>query len=71
MKIKEHFGSFTLKLYDNIELVHGSFNSKYEREYFISEISKDNEVEFAYVSRLIDGEIVNEVIFDNKSNCKI
>jgi hypothetical protein len=68
MKSKNSFGSFTLELYSNIEVVHGTFNSEYEREYFISEISKDNEVVSACVSTLIDGEIVNEVIFDNKSN---
>jgi hypothetical protein len=59
------FGSFTLKLYNSPEPVNGSFNSDMERDYFISEISKDTEVESASVSKLIEGEIVTEVIFNN------
>jgi hypothetical protein len=59
------FGSFSLKLYNSHEPVYGSFNSDMERDYFISEISKDTEVESASVSRLIDGEIITETIFNN------
>jgi hypothetical protein len=65
MKHNNPFGSFTLKLYNSPEPVNGSFNSDMERDYFISEISKDTEVEFASVSKLIDGEIITETIFNN------
>jgi hypothetical protein len=65
MKHNNPFGSFRLKLYNSPELVEGTFNSDMERDYFISEISKDTEVESASVSKLIEGEIVTEVIFNN------
>jgi len=68
MERNNPFGSFRLKLYNSPELVDGTFNSECERDYFISEISKDNEVESASVSRLIDGKIVTEVIFNNGIN---
>jgi hypothetical protein len=68
MERNNPFGSFRLKLYNSPELVDGTFNSEWERDYFISEISKDNEVESASVSRLIDGKIVTEVIFNNGIN---
>ena len=38
---------------------------KYEYDYFISEISKDVEIEFCSVSRFVDGEIKVEMIIDN------
>ena len=64
MKHNNPFGSFILKLCNSPEIVEGTFHSDLERDYFISEISKDKEVESASVSTLIDGEIVTELIFD-------
>ena len=64
-ELKNPYGAYRLKPYQSIATQCGSFVNKEEYDYFISEISKDVEIEFCSVSRLIDGEIVEEIIFDN------
>ena len=71
MKNNNPFGSFRLKLYNSPELVEGTFNSELERDYFISEISKDEEVESASVSTIVKGEDITEVIFNNGPEGKL
>jgi hypothetical protein len=68
MEHNKNLGSFTLKLCNSDRVITGSFNSEMERDYFISEISKESEVESASISRLIDGKIITEVLFNNEIN---
>jgi len=64
-ELKNPFGSYRLKVYQSPAKQCGSFATKYEYDYFISEISKDVEIEFCSISRLVDGKIVTEIIIDN------
>ena len=64
-ELKNPYGAYRLKAYKSIATQCGSFTNKEEYDYFISEISKDIELEFCSVSRLIDGKIVVEIIIDN------
>ena len=65
-ELKNPYGAYRLKVYHSVATQCGSFTNKYEYDYFISEISKDVEIEFCSVSRFVDGEIVNEIIIDNR-----
>lgn len=67
-ELKNPYGAYRLKAYKSIATQCGSFTNKEEYDYFISEISKDIELEFCSVSRLIDGEIIKEIIIDNGPN---
>ena len=64
-ELKNPYGAYKLKVYHSPGYQCGSFSNKEEYDYFYSEISKDVEIEFCSVSKLIDGEIVTEVIIDN------
>jgi Zn ribbon nucleic-acid-binding protein len=64
-ELKNPYGAYRLKVYHSIATQCGSFATKYEYDYFISEISKDVEIEFCSISRLIDGKIVEELLINN------
>ena len=64
-ELKNPYGAYRLKVYHSVATQCGSFTNKYEYDYFISEISKDVEIEFCSVSRFVDGKIVTEIIIDN------
>jgi|GEM_PF-1773456 len=64
-ELKNPYGAYRLKVYHSPAFQCGSFANEIEYDYFISEISKDVEIEFVSVSKLIDGEIVKEIIVDN------
>ena len=64
-ELKNPYGAYKIKPYGSIARQCGSFANQTEYDYFISEISKDSEIEFCSVSRLVDGKIVTEVIIDN------
>jgi Zn ribbon nucleic-acid-binding protein len=64
-ELKNPYGAYRIKVYHSIATQCGSFATKYEYDYFISEISKDVEIEFCSISRLVDGKIVTEILIDN------
>ena len=64
-EFKNPYGAYRLKGYNSIATQCGSFTNKEEYDHFISEISKELELEYCSISRLIDGKIVTEVIIDN------
>ena len=64
-ELKNPYGAYRLKVYHSVAAQCGSFTNKYEYDYFISEISKDVEIEYCSISKLVDGQIVTEVIIDN------
>lgn len=62
------YGAYKLKTYNSIYHQSGSFATKYEYDYFISEISKEVEIEFASVSQLVGDKVVETIIINNPSN---
>ena len=63
-ELKNPYGAYRLKTHQCVATQCGSFTNKYEYDYFISEISKDVEIEFCSVSRFVDGKIVEEMLIE-------
>jgi hypothetical protein len=63
---KNLYGSYKIKVYGFVGYQCGSFENEMEFDYFLHEITTKEKLEFASVSRVIDGEIVTEIIIDNK-----
>jgi len=64
-ELKNPYGAYRLKVYGSVATQCGSFSNEQEYDYFVSEITKEKELESCTVSRLVDGKIITEVIIDN------
>lgn len=64
-ELKNPFGAYRLKGYNSIATQCGSLANEEQYNELKKTIENDTQVEFCNVSRLIDGEIVTEVIIDN------
>ena len=64
-ELKNPYGAYKLKLYHNIGTQCGSLENEEQYNNFKTANEVDVEIEYCTVSRLIDGEIVTEVIIDN------
>jgi hypothetical protein len=64
-ELKNPYGAYRLKVYHSPAVQCGSFTNKEEYDYFVSEVTKDVELQFCSVSRLVDGKIITETLCDN------
>jgi Zn ribbon nucleic-acid-binding protein len=68
-ELKNPYGAYRVKHYSSIATECGSLASENDYNKFCSEITsflnQENEIEFASISRFIDGSVVAEVIVDN------
>ena len=64
-ELKTPYGAYRLKAYKSIATQCGSLENEEQYNELKKTIEVDVDVEFCSVSRLIDGEIVTEVIIDN------
>ena len=65
-ELKNPYGAYRLKLSTDIGCLCGSFADKEQYDYFCSEIIKEQDLEYCSTSRFVDGQIVTEVIVDNR-----
>ena len=64
-ELKNPYGAYRLKGYNSIATQCGSLANEEQYNELKKTIENDTQVEFCNVSRLIDGEIVTEIIIDN------
>jgi Zn ribbon nucleic-acid-binding protein len=64
-ELKNPYGAYRLKVYHNSGFQCGSLENEEQYNNFKTANEVDVEIEFCSISRLIDGEIVTEVIIDN------
>ena len=64
-ELKEPYGAYRIKYYDSVATQCGSLENESKYNELIQHLSNNESVEFASVSRLIDGEIITENIIDN------
>tara|TARA_R110002126_G_scaffold221527_1_gene366724 strand:+ start:412 stop:879 length:468 start_codon:yes stop_codon:yes gene_type:complete len=64
-ELKNPYGAYRLKLHHNIGTQCGSLENEEQYNNFKTANEVDVEIEYCTVSRLIDGEIVTEIIIDN------
>jgi len=64
-ELKNPYGAYRLRVYNTVGYQCGSLENEEQYNYLKTANEVDVEIEFCSVSRLIDGEIVTEVIIDN------
>jgi Zn ribbon nucleic-acid-binding protein len=64
-ELKNPYGAYRLKAYNSVGAQCGSLENEEDYNYFKTTNQADAEIEFCSISRLIDGEIVTEIIIDN------
>ena len=65
-ELKNPYGAYRLKVYHNPGFQCGSLENEEQYNNFKTANEVDVEIEFCSISRLIEGEIVTEVIIDNR-----
>ena len=65
VEFKNPYGAYRLKAYKSIATQCGSLETESEHAELLQHLLNNEDVELCSVSRLIDGEIVTEVIIDN------
>ncbi len=64
-ELKNPYGAYRIKVYHSIATQCGSLENEEQYNNFKTANEVDVEIEYCAISRLIDGEIVTEVIIDN------
>jgi len=62
IELKHPYGAYKIKLYDAVAYQCGSLKDTMEFDYFIHEVSINEKIQFASVSKFVNGKIVIEVI---------
>lgn len=64
--ITNPYGAYRLKVYQDVGYQCGTIKDEEQYNNFKTTSEVDVEIEFCSISRLIDGNIVNEIIIDNR-----
>ena len=64
-ELKNPYGAYRLKTHNSVATQCGSLETESEHAELLQHLLNNEDVEFCSVSRLVDGEIITEVIIDN------